>query len=264
MKKVWLIMVVAFMMMASCRPKEIRAEPARSTATEAVQLSESAIGIATVTLTPKPQTPTPTEMFLPVPSDLLLVRIVDKNHPVDQAFIDEIEKHLVDVDTEYLRLFGEHAPLVFGHRLAHELAVADLCRLLKAAKDSELYLRLRSSYRDIESQQVALSKTGSNTSFVTLPTESQHHTGLAFDFTTPSMGNELGVSFGDTPEAKFLQENAAEYGFVESYVANHGGIVSEPWHYLYLSPALAKKYLELKALGMVKDPFEFQALYPQP
>lgn len=266
--KVTTVLVFILLILVGCQPKTVRAEPPQTRPTSLAVVSvpvqaPTEMVIPTVTMAPT-ETFVPTEEPLPVPIDPLLVRIVDKDHPVDQAFIKEIEKSLVDVDSRYFATYGEWSPLVFDHRLAHKLTVADLCRMLKDANNLGLHLNLRSSFRDITAQETSLQQTGSDASRVSLPTESQHHTGLAFDFTTLSMGNELGETFGETPEAKFLREHAREYGIVESYVANHGGIDNEPWHWLYLSPELAKRYEEMKAQGIVKDPFEFQALYPQP
>jgi len=146
---------------------------------------------------------------------------------------------------------------------AHEVAVNDLCGLMNASYEAGSRLTLRSAFRDLKDQEEARKQTDFPDR-VLLPGESQHHTGLAFDFTSPSVGYQLVSEFNNTPEYKFLVEHGWEFGFVESYVADHDGVIQEPWHWVYLGPELARKYLELKAQGIVKDPFEFQALYPQP
>lgn len=200
---------------------------------------------------------------LPMPADPLLVRIIDRNHPVDQVFMRNIEERLVNIDIYYKSIYHTPTPLLNNQLLVHEIAVADLCRMLNDAKKQGVDLGLRSAFRDFSVQELSLKNVGSDTSRVNPPMESQHHS-LAFDFSTSSLNYALVKEFRDTPEGQFLQQRGWEYGFAESYVANHDGIIDEPWHWVYLSPELAKTYIEMKNAGLVNDPFEFQALYPQP
>lgn len=65
------------------------------------------------------------------------------------------------------------------------------------------------------------------------PGYSEHHTGLAFDLTTP--GSELlEISFADTSAFAWLMQNAADFGFYLSYPqGNPYGIAYEPWHWAF-------------------------------
>ncbi|MBR4068124.1 MAG: peptidoglycan-binding protein [Clostridia bacterium] len=59
------------------------------------------------------------------------------------------------------------------------------------------------------------------------PGTSEHHTGLAFDITTP------GKSFAGTPQQKWLHEHCWEYGFIIRYQEGKEditGFVAECWH----------------------------------
>ncbi len=66
------------------------------------------------------------------------------------------------------------------------------------------------------------------------PGTSEHHTGLAFDITTP------GKSFIGTPQQKWLHEHCWEYGFIIRYQEGKEdltGFVAECWHVRYVGTA---------------------------
>lgn len=70
------------------------------------------------------------------------------------------------------------------------------------------------------------------------PGHSEHQTGLAADI------NSLYTSFENTPEGKWLSNNAYKYGFILRYTKNGEhltGYMFEPWHYRYVGVDLATK-----------------------
>lgn len=74
------------------------------------------------------------------------------------------------------------------------------------------------------------------------PGYSEHHTGLAVDF------NDVEDDFRETEAYTWLQEHAAEYGFVERYPKGKEsitGIDYEPWHYRYVGKEHAQRMNEL-------------------
>ena len=68
------------------------------------------------------------------------------------------------------------------------------------------------------------------------PGYSEHHTGYAIDFidgTQPA--TDLEVSFEGTPAFRWLEENAAFYGFELSFPeGNEQNVTYEPWHWRYV------------------------------
>lgn len=67
--------------------------------------------------------------------------------------------------------------------------------------------------------------------YVAPPGYSQHHTGRAIDF-VPSV-----ALFANSDTYRWLKENAARYGFVETYGEDSTGVIPwESWHW-YLEPA---------------------------
>lgn len=78
------------------------------------------------------------------------------------------------------------------------------------------------------------------------PGASEHHTGLAVDFGTE--GALLDENFSNTPAYKWLQENAARYGFIERYPdekAKITGVSWEPWHFRFVGEENAKAITSL-------------------
>ncbi len=67
---------------------------------------------------------------------------------------------------------------------------------------------------------------------------SEHQTGLCFDL------NTIDESFAYTPESKWLEQHAQEYGFIIRYPKGKESITGymyEPWHLRYLGKELAEK-----------------------
>ena len=70
------------------------------------------------------------------------------------------------------------------------------------------------------------------------PGHSEHQTGLAFDLI------RIDYNLGNTPEGKWLNDNAYQYGFILRYPegkTGETGYVFEPWHFRYVGKSLAAK-----------------------
>jgi len=76
---------------------------------------------------------------------------------------------------------------------------------------------------------------------------SEHQTGFAFD--VAASGCTLDC-FGTTPQYKWFQQNAADYGFIQRYYAGYEDITgykAEEWHYRYVGTDVAK---DMQAKGI--------------
>lgn len=112
-----------------------------------------------------------------------------------------------------------------------------------------------SSYRSVADQQsvydqdvnkylatgLSQSEAEANTQkYVTYPGNSEHHTGIALDVVDQDwydQGNGLEEGFFETEAGKWIDQNAAKYGFVIRYPKNKEaitGINYEPWHLRYV------------------------------
>lgn len=137
---------------------------------------------------------------------------------------------------------------------------AEALEKLFAAADSEgIELRAVSGYRSYARQKsvyenhVATKGEAEASRISAVPGTSEHQTGLTIDVSSPSAGNALEQSFGQTTEGLWLAENAPKYGFIIRYPEGQEGItgyVYEPWHIRYvgvdLAPDIAESGLTLE------------------
>jgi LAS superfamily LD-carboxypeptidase LdcB len=187
--------------------------------------------------------------------DPLLIRIVDNEHPISQDEIKEkIEPNLVS-----LPLTMDGILVANEHVRVNKLCLVALSELFKASDAALTGLYVHSGFRSYEEQTYAYNQAADK-STVLLPGISQHHTGLAVDFTSSQIGKVIDVNSGfqKTKAGKWVKEHAGEYGFVQSYTSSHDGIRNESWHYLYIGKPLTGIYQTLKNAGWYGDVFTLQ------
>ncbi len=132
--------------------------------------------------------------------------------------------------------------------------------MIEAAWDDGVELYILSPYRSYDTQVTLFEnetqkwiKTGMDreeaeekaSTIVARPGTSEHHTGLAIDF------NSVEASFENTPEYKWLDKNAHDYGFILRYTKEKQpitGVIHEAWHWRFIGINAAKKY---KASGNI-------------
>ena len=132
-----------------------------------------------------------------------------------------------------------------GRELFLTPAAAAAWRALRAAAQCDgVALTIVSAYRSVDRQaEIVRDKLACGLTLEAVfaasapPGYSEHHTGRAVDLSTPGT-KALETVFEDTDAFRWLQRNAAAFGFVMSYPrANPFGYVYEPWHWCYLSVA---------------------------
>lgn len=135
-----------------------------------------------------------------------------------------------------------------GSMVSQKMA-AELSTLMADAKTQAFSLRIISGYRSYSYQAglynsyVASDGQAEADTYSARPGHSEHQTGLAVDFGGAN-GCDLEICFKDTPEGKWLNQNAAAYGFIIRYTdANQTitGYQSEPWHLRYVGIELAQE-----------------------
>ncbi len=112
-----------------------------------------------------------------------------------------------------------------------------LVTMAKSAANDSVFLVVKSGYRSLWYQRRLIKNRLEKEipiddilRLVAPPGYSEHHTGRAVDFVTD------GVFFGKSAEYQWLKENAASFGFVESFPKDTSRIIHwEPWHW-YLPP----------------------------
>ncbi|MEG1411273.1 MAG: M15 family metallopeptidase [Terrisporobacter sp.] len=120
-----------------------------------------------------------------------------------------------------------------------------------AAKKDGIIINLRSGYRSYYTQVQLYNdyvrRDGKEAAdrYSAIPGFSEHQTGLALDITTGNSKKSIGPWFDETPQAKWLYENAYKYGFVLRYPKGKEdvtGYMYESWHYRYIGKEDSKNF----------------------
>lgn len=125
-------------------------------------------------------------------------------------------------------------------RLRREVCEA-FARMADDAARKGLKLRVFSSYRDFAAQKKlyleAIEKDGPKQNGVAAPGYSEHQLGTTIDVSNTDRRMVLSGRFGETSEGRWLHENAARFGFRNSYTNENTeqvGYKPEPWHLRYV------------------------------
>lgn len=125
-------------------------------------------------------------------------------------------------------------------------------KMICAALEDKIELRVFSAYRSIEYQQglfdedmrryIMQGYSGTEAYDMTarsvaVPGYSEHNAGLAADISTMKWKGDITEMFDRTPEFQWLSENAHKFGYILRYPKGKEditGIQYEPWHYRYV------------------------------
>lgn len=144
-------------------------------------------------------------------------------------------------------------PFIFSEkddrRLLRQEAAQALEAMFAAAKKDNINLAGVSGYRSYETQKtlfnyyVNTQGEASARKYSAEPGTSEHETGLAIDVTSSDGKCAAEDCFGNTPEAKWLAQHSAEYGYIIRYPKGKESITGynyEPWHIRYVGKKIAK------------------------
>ncbi len=132
-------------------------------------------------------------------------------------------------------------------------AAEALEKMFSEAANRQIHLFAVSGYRSYE-RQVQVFNTEVQTvgreqavQVVAVPGNSEHQTGLSMDISSESANFALSERFGETPEGKWLVENAHKFGFILRYPNGKEGITGyqyEAWHFRYVGEKAASEIYE--------------------
>lgn len=135
----------------------------------------------------------------------------------------------------------------------HREVLPYLTRLIEAAADDDVTIKVASAYRSF-GQQAELKGsysvtygTGAANRFSADQGYSEHQLGTTLDLTSPEIGGGL-TGFAGTEAFAWLEENAYKYGFVLSYPEGNAYYVYEPWHWRFVGEDLAR-YIHKKKIN---------------
>lgn len=101
--------------------------------------------------------------------------------------------------------------------------------------------------KEVFDAQVSTSGYEEAAKLVAIPGNSEHQTGLAMDISSRSVNLDLVEQFEETPEGKWLKDNAHRFGFILRYPKGKEGITGynfEPWHFRYVGIKAATEIYE--------------------
>ncbi len=140
-----------------------------------------------------------------------------------------------------------------GMELRREAAEA-LTNMFEAAEQEAGHkLYVKSAYRSWQTQntmyQSRLERYGKDDGVVAAPGSSDHQTGLGVDVLNYDWTQREGMTpaFGEEPEAQWMEQNCARFGFILRYLPEKQditGIIYEPWHLRYVGEEAAKYIME--------------------
>lgn len=193
---------------------------------------------------PQEAEPAITDSGTPVianPYDQLV--LVNKEHALPADYMPE------DLVIPNVRFpFTEDLP----KKQMREAAANALEELFAGADAAGLELFAQSGFRSYERQDAIFASNSFEHGeeeaniFSARPGESEHQTGLTMDVTSPKVNFELITEFGETEEGKWIEENAAEYGFIIRFPEGKEDITKyqyEPWHLRFVGEKAASEIM---------------------
>lgn len=173
--------------------------------------------------------------------------VVNKSLPLNP--IDFVPADLVDV--------------ISGHEL-RQIVQPDFDALTSAATTAGVNLTVESAFRDYSHQEkiynnmVAVYGSEHTDKVSARPGHSEHQTGLTLDFgSSTNPGCNFKACFATTVEGVWLQENAADFGFIVRYGESNTeitGYSAEGWHLRWVGRDLST-YLESQNLTTLEEAF---------
>jgi D-alanyl-D-alanine carboxypeptidase len=140
---------------------------------------------------------------------------------------------------------------VTGDLALRRAAAAALDELVAGAASQGFVIGATSAFRSsddqvrLQQQQAQSHESQTAPTRIAPPGASEHQLGTAVDLSSPSVAWEIVARFAETPEGKWLQEHAHEYGFALSYASGAEevtGFAFEPWHYRFVGREEAAKW----------------------
>ncbi len=182
--------------------------------------------------------------------DVWLLRLVNHDNPLPEGFT--VETAALPNGLEFdARAIGQlEKMLADGNATGLQLMVCSAYRSVE--RQDELFNEMLNDYI---AQGYSEEEAYEITSTIRTPHGcSEHSSGLAADIVAVDY-QMLDDGYGETDEAKWLLEHAADYGFILRYPKEKEevtGIIWEPWHYRYVGVENAKK---IKASGLCLEEY---------
>lgn len=160
--------------------------------------------------------------------------LINKHYFVEKNYLPNNLVKLQDYPINYIKRENEVM-------LASSIALENLIEMFNDAKKEDIDLYVFSAYRDyLKQEYLYYIVNQQNDNYSARPGHSEHHSGLAFDISTPDVG--LTLHFEKTKGYDWLVNNCYRYGFILRYPKNKENITLykfEPWHFRYVGKDIA-------------------------
>lgn len=173
--------------------------------------------------------------------------------------------YLEETAAEALKLMFEAASLVREYTY---VTVDGKEKVAEYGEENGMVLYLKSGYRSYGTQATTyanyLSRNNNvDDGYVAKPGASEHQTGLCADILNAEYAGRptMTQDFKWQPEAQWMKENCADYGFILRYTEEAEattGIKFEPWHFRYVGENIAT-YIMAKGITLEEFTAEAQA-----
>ncbi len=195
---------------------------------------EAETDAAAVSTEPSPSPSAQVEERIPIRGNLMLVN-ADHLWPLEESatLVSVYENKTDDYNVRDTTILLEQHLMAPLNRM-----IEDFCRETGCTE-----LLLCAGYRTEEYQQSLRDQAIENhgqeyaDSYIALPGASEHHTGLALDFSFYNLYSGTTYDFDGTGDSAWFLEHSWEYGFVQRYPTGKEsitGISTEPWHFRYV------------------------------
>lgn len=179
------------------------------------------------------------------------------------ALADEIDDALLQPASPDLALPADYVPenlkqispmnpgvylVTARSMLLREEALQPLYDMMQAAEADGVTLFVRQAYRSYADEERRYEMLSSSGQAAQRAGESSYQTGLSVTLVGAEWRTkDLTEDFAKSPEAQWLSEHAAEYGFVLRYPKGGESVTGwsyEPWHYRYVGVAAASAMMD--------------------
>ncbi|NLD33925.1 MAG: M15 family metallopeptidase [Clostridiales bacterium] len=160
---------------------------------------------------------------------------------------------LLDSDYKPQNLTALSLRSVGGQFELRREAAEALTRMFAAAEADGHKLYVKSAYRSWQTQNSMyhnrVERYNKDDGVVAFPGSSDHQTGLGVDILNYAWTKREGMTpaFGETAEARWMEENCARFGFILRYMPEKQeitGIIYEPWHFRYVGDEVAQYIMQ--------------------
>lgn len=166
-----------------------------------------------------------------IPRNEWYLQLVNREHALDASYAPELGT-------------------VDGQQLDARV-VEPMNQMIAAAKNDGITLKLMAGYRSYERQKASYEKGTTDCP----PGASEHNLGMSADIMSTEDTSYDAATFEKTKAFAWLQEHAAEYGFILRYPSDKKDVTGfdyEPWHYRYVGSEQAAK---IKASGLTLEEY---------